>query len=93
MSGVKQGFWERGATDQKTKRTNGYLTVEVKGLVATSDGPGRYDAILWHQLRRQQSFDVLVSSIRPFKSLDVCYIQQRTMLSTVLCCIGAEGGT
>ena len=32
MSGVKQGFWERGATDQKAKRTNEYLSVEVRGL-------------------------------------------------------------
>ena len=53
MSGVKQGFWERGATDQKAKRTNEYLSVEVRGLVATSDGPGRYDSILCCQLRRQ----------------------------------------
>ena len=45
MSGVKQGFWERGATDQKEKRTNEYLSAEVRGLVATSDGPGRYDSI------------------------------------------------
>ena len=45
MSGVKQGFWERVATDQKAKRTNEYLSAEVRGLVATSDGPGRYDSI------------------------------------------------
>ena len=36
MNGEKKGFWERGATDKKTKRTNGYLSVEVNGLVATS---------------------------------------------------------
>ena len=36
MNEVKKGFWERGATDQKTKLTNEYLSVEVRGLVATS---------------------------------------------------------
>ena len=35
MNEEKQGFWERGATDQKTKRTNEYLSVEVNSLVAT----------------------------------------------------------
>ena len=89
---MKQGFWERGATDQKTKRTNGYLTVEVKGLVATSDGPGRYDAILWHQLRRQYSLNFLVPSIRPFKSPDICYIQQKTVLSTVFVVLVPKAG-
>ena len=45
MNEEKKGFWERGATVQKTKQTNEYLSVEVRGLVATSDRPGRYDSI------------------------------------------------
>ena len=83
MSGVKQGFWERGATDQKTKRTNGYLTVEVKGLVATSDRPGRYDSILCCQLRRQYYLNFLVPSVRPFKSLNFVTYNKKTVVNTV----------
>ena len=40
MSGVKQGFWERGATDQKTKRTNKYLSVATKVLLRRVTGLG-----------------------------------------------------
>lgn len=35
MNGEKKGLWGRGATDQKKKRTNGYLSVEVRGFVAS----------------------------------------------------------
>ena len=93
MSRVKKGFWERGATDQKTKRTNGYLSVEVRGLVATSDGPGRYDSILCCQLRRQYSLNFLVPSIRPFDSLNNLLCKQKTPLKGFIVYIGVPGGS
>ena len=92
MNEEKKGFWERGAIDQKAKRTNVYLSVEVRGLVATSDGPGRYDSILCCQLRRQYYLNFLVPSVRPFKSLDICYIQQKTVLSTVFVVLVPKAG-
>ena len=58
MNGEKQGFWERGATDQKAKRTNGYLSVEVNGLVATS-GMSANDkyALIWKKQREKKAVD------------------------------------
>ena len=42
------------------------------------DRPGRYDAIVWHQLRRQYSLNFYVPSVRPFESLNLFLRIQKT---------------
>ena len=61
------------------------MTVEVRGLVATSDGPGRYDSILCCQLRRQYSLNFLVPSIRSFDSLNNLLYKQKNPVEGVYC--------
>ena len=70
------------------------MTVEVRGLVATSDGPGRYDSILCCQLRRQYSLNFLVPSIRSFDSLNnLLYKQKNPVEWGRFVCVGVPGGS